>query len=751
MRIIGIIFLITFLFAFLSLTGSAFAQQPLELEYPEIMGETLEPGVSFPEYVRYIFFLSLVIGTLIAFGSLIYGGFRYVASGARPAALADAKDQMFAGILGLIILFSAYLILATINPQFLILTLPDLETPDFVYTPPPEQEKKIIAAQEIPLGALINSSSTHHFYSDYQGISHPKRIERLKLVSEKASEAVIALIPLMADLEKESKILRDFADDDNTDSLKWYAKQLRDKANNCNCGPPNCTACCGDVGCGSCACSPPNCACSGDPCPDRDLMNILRTIIEIKAIPDIQNQQPIVAKMATTVDVFTGAFEAFVKKNKKVDEFVNNNQEDIDNFLSTDLQKLIYEMQDLENTTTSHDYILSDGSSFSTPDYFHLRYEPEKEENDIESNKIYLRKAIDELIRAEIKTKECSNRRELMSYNNFYQYKEYKEKLEIIKEIEVAHWPGTTGEPENVILPGSDNATFYCSKYGPGVILTQEGTYCTIEIPIGEAVDMAEDLGEKIYIEIEKIFESGRTTTNNGFTAVSAARDQIKECDLEIEQAQKPGPDNDLIDLTSPGADRTKDCVDSCPDVPCTSACIESTGGCCAGYTDADGNYHCTDHTKYCKCQICKGSHPCPITQINNLFSSLKNHYNNVNSDYQQILIAYEYVRDICQPHIQDGAEKINSEKVINGFTIEERLPEIQEKLAESRIKLDECFTSLVEWKAHYPEKVLKEILVDCETAKAEYLKEEDLVNNCYGFDIDHPYRMDNFLCCETE
>jgi hypothetical protein len=62
----------------------------------------------------------MVIG-VICFGALLYGGFRYLISVGSPAAMADARDQIFSAILGLIILFSAYLILKTINPELVIL------------------------------------------------------------------------------------------------------------------------------------------------------------------------------------------------------------------------------------------------------------------------------------------------------------------------------------------------------------------------------------------------------------------------------------------------------------------------------------------------------------------------------------------------------------------------------------------------------------------------------------------------------
>ncbi|MDP2864561.1 MAG: pilin, partial [bacterium] len=102
----------------------------LEMEYPEIGGwrpETVEQAV-LPEYIKYIFTFSVAIAGLVAFGALIYGGFRYITSAGAPTAQTEARDQIFAGVIGLVILLSSYLILTTINPQLTLLKSPKLLT-----------------------------------------------------------------------------------------------------------------------------------------------------------------------------------------------------------------------------------------------------------------------------------------------------------------------------------------------------------------------------------------------------------------------------------------------------------------------------------------------------------------------------------------------------------------------------------------------------------------------------------------------
>ncbi|KPJ56466.1 hypothetical protein AMJ49_04785 [Parcubacteria bacterium DG_74_2] len=152
-----IIFSLILFSAFL-LSNFCFAQTPLEIEYPEIAGEKPETtAIGLPTYVKYIFNFSLGIAGLIAFLSLILGGFCYLTSTGKPNKQKGCKDQILAGILGLIILLSSYLILTTINPQLVVFHLPPLET---IVIPTPEptmptEEERVFTYFQIPTGKII--------------------------------------------------------------------------------------------------------------------------------------------------------------------------------------------------------------------------------------------------------------------------------------------------------------------------------------------------------------------------------------------------------------------------------------------------------------------------------------------------------------------------------------------------------------------------------------------------------------------
>jgi len=151
-------FLILLLFLFL---GASFilAQRPLEITYPQIPGATTPTTTktTLPDYIMYIFQFSLYLGALIAFGSFIYGGVRYLTSAGSPSRIKDAKSRISAGILGLFILISAYLILNTINPQLVAweVSLPGGAPTALPAAGPSKPEPSTYL--EIPLGGLIEN------------------------------------------------------------------------------------------------------------------------------------------------------------------------------------------------------------------------------------------------------------------------------------------------------------------------------------------------------------------------------------------------------------------------------------------------------------------------------------------------------------------------------------------------------------------------------------------------------------------
>jgi len=151
--------LVLFLLLFLFL-GASFilAQKPLEVAYPELPGIKTPATTkeALPDYIRYIFHLGLFLAGLLAFGSFVYGGFRYLASGGSSSAQKDAASQITSGLLGLAILLFAFVVLNTINPQLtdFDVSLPNVSLSNFVVSLPKIDANTYL---EIPLGGLIEN------------------------------------------------------------------------------------------------------------------------------------------------------------------------------------------------------------------------------------------------------------------------------------------------------------------------------------------------------------------------------------------------------------------------------------------------------------------------------------------------------------------------------------------------------------------------------------------------------------------
>lgn len=98
----------------------------LDLEYPAPPGGTaLSPGAKLADYVTYVYYFSMGTAGVVAAVIIVIAGFRYTASVGDPGRIRDARSQISSALLGLVILFGAFLILNTINPQLGIFLEPD--------------------------------------------------------------------------------------------------------------------------------------------------------------------------------------------------------------------------------------------------------------------------------------------------------------------------------------------------------------------------------------------------------------------------------------------------------------------------------------------------------------------------------------------------------------------------------------------------------------------------------------------------
>jgi len=71
--------------------------------------------------IFYFYVMAVMVVGLIAFGAFIIAGVKLLLSGANPGLRKDAKDQLVAAIIGIVILLGSWIILNTINPELRIL------------------------------------------------------------------------------------------------------------------------------------------------------------------------------------------------------------------------------------------------------------------------------------------------------------------------------------------------------------------------------------------------------------------------------------------------------------------------------------------------------------------------------------------------------------------------------------------------------------------------------------------------------
>lgn len=91
---------------------------------PRADGASLEKNVTLTEYMAWVYKFILFFAAFLAVMQITIGGAMFIASGANEKTRSSARDKIWGAIYGLILVFAAYLVLYTINPQ-LVSTTPD--------------------------------------------------------------------------------------------------------------------------------------------------------------------------------------------------------------------------------------------------------------------------------------------------------------------------------------------------------------------------------------------------------------------------------------------------------------------------------------------------------------------------------------------------------------------------------------------------------------------------------------------------
>jgi len=74
-------------------------------------------------FVANFYQFALLIGGILAFGAIVFGGVKYAISAGNPSGQSDAKEWIWGALTGLLLLAGAYLVLNVVNPQLVNLNI----------------------------------------------------------------------------------------------------------------------------------------------------------------------------------------------------------------------------------------------------------------------------------------------------------------------------------------------------------------------------------------------------------------------------------------------------------------------------------------------------------------------------------------------------------------------------------------------------------------------------------------------------
>jgi hypothetical protein len=109
----------------LPLIASAQTQITIASSVPGSYGAASASGAP-GAFIADFYWFALIVGGILVFGIIVYGGVKYMASVGNPSGQSDAKEWIESALLGLLLLVGVYFILSVINPQLLNLNLPSL-------------------------------------------------------------------------------------------------------------------------------------------------------------------------------------------------------------------------------------------------------------------------------------------------------------------------------------------------------------------------------------------------------------------------------------------------------------------------------------------------------------------------------------------------------------------------------------------------------------------------------------------------
>jgi len=695
------------------------AQSQVEVSYPTIERATAptSPFTPLVNYLKYVYNFGITVVGVILFALFVKGGIKYFTSTGNPARMKDAKEDINKALLGILIVFSSYLILNTINPQLVIFPVFNIQPISPTTTSPfgvPTSTR--IYFKEVPVGTLITSefslssfiattsppeicapstSTTStiacKYSTDFEGALYGERLQRIHEVASTTLPVVDMLATLSGELVDVMK------------ELKEADQKLYQYAMECSCIYCSCVGC-GIPKVGPCSCP----KCSGDPCPHREEMNDLRENI----IPSFYENEddPIPCRMAQ-IEYLGGAFEAFLNDHSNLVK--NEDHQDRSYWYSDEAEELREKIEnciasgeitqerydEIENLIQSMANVENKGTH--TP-------ETDPPERDVESNLDHLLAIIEEMKKVKDQLNPYSQQEGSLTYlprsaiSTFEAATQYeivivKARLENNELVRVIEDP-TTFYVLSLPEPGrEEELPFHLTRQN--VVFAQDEQHygpppstCTrvVEIPVGTVLDKSIELASEIWAELFNIYYQGHYI-------IDRLEEQNELATSTAQQLSKK-----LIDLTS-----EDNCISKCQDVPCEPHCINIEITTPAGKVSG---HICLPP--------CSGSHPCTtIGEISQTWGEIAMNVAKIEALYNKILDAQKSIHksfckldsgtdpdtgdpctidsDFCcentDGNCRDNAGNLEVDEIEERkYTLKERLIEIQKILNRTREVLNE-------------------------------------------------------------
>lgn len=150
------------IFLILIINTIFFFSSAQEVKYPNLKTNSGYPEL--PQFLAYFFNLLIGGGIVLAAIVIAWGGINYISSLNRGSFTTEAKEWIKAGVLGLLLLLSCWLILFTINPALVVFQIKELPPPPqeelFLPFSPSYQSLNVKRFSEIPIGTLVETLLT---------------------------------------------------------------------------------------------------------------------------------------------------------------------------------------------------------------------------------------------------------------------------------------------------------------------------------------------------------------------------------------------------------------------------------------------------------------------------------------------------------------------------------------------------------------------------------------------------------------